>query len=134
MVPVLAGATCVTEWDAKTGTNIVWKTAMPGAGMAQPLIIGEKAITTADPNLLICVNMHDGTIIWQTAIDHTTAMPKAQATLARKEIAFWKDAWIRYARWRQGCEKLEALVLSRDTSQMPYGRKRKTLKSWRNQG
>ena len=36
--------------DAETGENIVWKAPMPDAGFAQPIVIGEKVITTADPN------------------------------------------------------------------------------------
>ncbi len=94
------GARGVTSWNAETGENIVWRVAMPGAGMAQPLVIGEKVITTADPNLLVCVNVHSGEILWQTAIDHTNNMPPAQAQAAREERAALEALWRTYSQWR----------------------------------
>jgi hypothetical protein len=84
------GAEGITSWNAETpstssgqaGEGIVWKATLPGAGMAQPLVAGEKVFVTVDPNLLVCLNVHDGTSLWQTAIDHTAAMPPEQAAKA----------------------------------------------------
>ena len=100
------GAGCVTSWNAESGENIVWKSPMPGAGFSQPLVIGEKVITTADPNLLVCLNVHTGKILWQTAIDHTAAMEPAMAKKARAEMAFADEKWLQYSRWKQGFQNL----------------------------
>ena len=35
------------EWDLKTGTNVVWKTALPGLGHSSPVIWGERIFVTA---------------------------------------------------------------------------------------
>lgn len=101
------GATGITTWSAETGAGIAWKAALPGAGMAQPLVVGEKVFVTADPNLLVCLNVHDGKILWQTAIDHTTAMPAATAAKAREEIAFFAGKWREYSQWRLDLDGLE---------------------------
>ncbi len=81
------GAEPVYDWNAETGRNIVWRIPMPGAAMAQPLVLGEKVFTVADPNLLICVDVHDGRIVWQRAVDHVDAMPADMAQQARSDIA-----------------------------------------------
>ena len=104
------GARVVSRWDAATGTNIVWRSEMPGAGFSQPVVVGEKVITTADPNLLVCANVHTGRILWQVAVDHTEAMPASMQRAARAEIAFFADRWRDYAMWRKAVVELEALV------------------------
>jgi outer membrane protein assembly factor BamB len=104
------GAKCVTSWDAETGQNIAWKAPMPGAGFAQPIVAGEKVFTTADPNLLVCLDVHTGKILWQTAIDHTQAMPPEMAAKAREEIAFFDANWLEYHQWRLDIEKLTGLL------------------------
>ena len=60
------GAKVVTFWNAETGENIVWKSPMPAPSFSQPLVVGEKVLTMADPNLLICVSVHDGKTLWQS--------------------------------------------------------------------
>ena len=102
------GAKGVAKWNAETGENIAWRAKMPGAGMAQPIVIGEKVITTADPNLLVCLNVHNGEILWQTAVDHTAAMTPGDAVKARKEIAFFAEEWKKYTKWCRDCEALAA--------------------------
>ena len=93
------GAAPVTEWNAQTGKNIVWKTAMPGPSFSQPIVVGDKVFTLADPNWLICVNARNGKIIWQKAADHTLVMPSEKATQARKAIDFWDDQFRQYSIW-----------------------------------
>jgi outer membrane protein assembly factor BamB len=106
------GAAGVITWNPETGQNVAWKAALPGAGMAQPLVVGEKVFVTADPNLLVCLNVHDGTILWQTAIDHTTAMTPEQAAKAREEIAFFAARWREYSQWRIDLVDFEAQVVA----------------------
>ena len=44
--------------------NIVWKTRMPGFAESQPIVVGDRVITTADPYSLVCVDAHTGEILW----------------------------------------------------------------------
>jgi hypothetical protein len=41
------GAATVISWNAETGTNIVWKSPMPGPSYSQPIVVGEKVFTMA---------------------------------------------------------------------------------------
>jgi outer membrane protein assembly factor BamB len=95
------GAKIVTTWDAKSGSNVVWKTPMPAAGLAQPLVVGEKVLTMADPDLLVCVNVHDGKILWQTQIEHTLNLPPQERERARVERQWIIDTRNQYGRWFQ---------------------------------
>jgi len=112
------GAKCVTNWNGETpsadsgqaGGNIVWKCPMPAPGNSQPLVIGEKVITMADPNLLICVNVHTGKILWQTEIDHTSVMPPEQQAKARIEKKFIADLRQRYGSYVRRVRDLQAKV------------------------
>jgi hypothetical protein len=78
--------------------------------------MGEKVFTMADPNLLLCVSAHDGKALWQTAIDHATAMPAAKRDQARAEQAFIAELRRSYGRWLLRMadfeKKLEPLRLS----------------------
>lgn len=94
------GAAAVVKWDAKTGENVVWRSEMPAPSFAQPVVVGEKVFTMADPNILVCVNVHDGKILWQTAIDHTTLMSPEKRKKARTEKAFIAELRRSYGRWR----------------------------------
>jgi len=93
------GAKPVMDWNAATGKNIVWKTPMPGPSFSQPIVVGDKVFTLADPNWLICLSASDGKILWQKAVDHTAAMTPEKAAKAREEIAFWDDQFMQYSIW-----------------------------------
>lgn len=93
------GATPVREWNATTGRNIAWKTPMPGPSFSQPVVVGDKVFTLADPNWLLCLSAVDGKILWQKAVDHTTAMPPEKAAKARAAMAFWEDQFRQYSIW-----------------------------------
>jgi len=59
------------RWDAKT--NVRWKTALPGAGHASPIIWGERIFLTAyqksgtEPGrlLTLCVDKTSGRLLWR---------------------------------------------------------------------
>ncbi len=93
------GASTVTTWDAEKNINIVWKTPMPGRGFSQPIVIGEKVISMADPDLLVCVNVHDGKNLWQTRIENTLNLPAEQREKARIERQWIQDLRRQYGRW-----------------------------------
>jgi len=51
-------------WDGPTGKNIAWKTKV-GKGQSTPVVVGERALLTAEPDKLLCVDCRDGKIVWQ---------------------------------------------------------------------
>ena len=95
------GAT-LTLSTAKGARNVVWRAPMPGPSFSQPLVIGEKVITQADPNWLVCVNVHDGKILWKTEIDHTLTMEPEMREKARKEKAYIAELRREFGRYWQG--------------------------------
>ena len=95
------GATLTLSTKAGAN-NVVWRAPMPGPSFSQPLVIGEKVITQADPNWLVCVNVHDGKILWQTEIDHTLTMEPEMREKARKEKAYITELRREFGRYWQG--------------------------------
>jgi outer membrane protein assembly factor BamB len=93
------GAMPVTNWNVDTGHNVVWRSPMPAPGFAQPVVVGEKVFTMADPDLLVCVNVHDGAILWQTEVDHTTVMAPDKREKARAERRFIFDTRREFGKW-----------------------------------
>lgn len=67
------GATPVTTWDLKSpstgsgqaGSNVIWKTRMPFYSASGPIVVGDKVFTTAEPDLLICVDAGTGKELWR---------------------------------------------------------------------
>jgi outer membrane protein assembly factor BamB len=89
----------VTNWNADTGLNVVWRSPMPAPSFAQPIVVGERVFTMADPYILLCVNAHDGKILWQTEIDHTTVMEPDKREKARAERKFIFDLRREFGKW-----------------------------------
>jgi outer membrane protein assembly factor BamB len=52
-----------TTWTRDSG--VVWKTKLPGLSNASPILIGDRLFVSSDPDILICVNREDGTILWE---------------------------------------------------------------------
>lgn len=59
------GATPVTDWDITTGKNIIWKTRFTGFSFAGPTVVGDRVFTTAEPDLLVCVDAKTGKELWR---------------------------------------------------------------------
>ena len=100
------GANCVDTWNAETGENIVWTLNTPEAGFSQAIVVGEKVFIKCQPNLLVCVNVHNGEILWQTEVDHTKSMAPDVAEKARVEIEYFKQLRMAHGRWFRDCERL----------------------------
>ena len=61
------------EWDAPSGKNIIWKTPLPGAGHASPVIWEDHVfIATCDmqsqSRQLIALDRHSGKILWNREV------------------------------------------------------------------
>jgi len=64
-----ADADPVLAWDEAAGTNIVWTADMPARSTAQPVVIGDRVVTTAEPDLLLCYALADGRKLWERPVD-----------------------------------------------------------------
>ncbi|MDY7010370.1 MAG: PQQ-binding-like beta-propeller repeat protein, partial [Planctomycetota bacterium] len=53
-----------TKWSADA--NVVWKTPMPSWGNATSVIVGNKLFVCSEPASLVCVNLADGRILWES--------------------------------------------------------------------
>ena len=95
------GATPPTAWDDKhgseLGTNILWKTPMPGRTNSSPIVVGGKVFTVADPDLLVCADATTGKILWQKQVDQLVLWPAEEARQAREqwnqELALINEFW-----------------------------------------
>jgi len=61
-----------TAWDA---AHVLWKTAVPGAGHASPIVWGDRVLTaTALPEkldrILLCFDRASGRVLWQQTVAH----------------------------------------------------------------
>ncbi len=52
------------SWDGATGKHISWQTKI-GKSQATPIAVGDRLLVTAEPDKLLCVDIHDGKILWQ---------------------------------------------------------------------
>lgn len=60
-----------TQWDATT--NVIWKTAIPGAGHASPIVWGGRVFTVTaieenQERVLLCLDCKTGEILWQKTV------------------------------------------------------------------
>jgi len=58
----------VPVFKNRNAVNIVWKTEMPCFANSSPIVVGDRVFTTADPNTLLCVDIHTGKILWQDTL------------------------------------------------------------------
>lgn len=60
-----------TQWGATE--NVAWRTALPGAGHASPIVYRDKVFVVAadektDERLLLCLDRAHGVIVWRTVV------------------------------------------------------------------
>ncbi|MCA9139828.1 MAG: PQQ-binding-like beta-propeller repeat protein [Planctomycetales bacterium] len=58
-----------TSWNASTGENILWKTAIKGSGYSSPIVIGDSVFLTScdeqsNQRLLMKIDRKSGEILW----------------------------------------------------------------------
>lgn len=54
--------------------NVVWRTKLPAAGNASPVVIGDRLLVTAEPAKVVCLSAADGEILWQADADYETIL------------------------------------------------------------
>jgi outer membrane protein assembly factor BamB len=63
-----------TQWDAKTGAGIAWKTASPAAGYSSPIVWADRLFfsgATARERRVFCLDALTGRMIWQATAQRT---------------------------------------------------------------
>src|SRR5688572_2519622 len=59
------------HWSATS--NVLWKTELPGAGHASPIVWGDRVFTVAaiaeqEARVLLCLDRANGKILWQKTV------------------------------------------------------------------
>jgi len=62
-----------TQWDGKSGRNIVWKTPVPGVGHASPIVWEDRLFTVTcledeKQRVLFCLSAKTGKVLWQKTV------------------------------------------------------------------
>jgi outer membrane protein assembly factor BamB len=78
----------LTDRQAK---NVVWKAEMPSWPNGQPTVAGDLVFTTAEPNLLVCVDAYTGRVRW-TAAANPWELLGVEAKQAERAQALY-DVW-----------------------------------------
>jgi outer membrane protein assembly factor BamB len=69
-------------WTDRAAGNIRWKTEV-GAGMSSPVVVGDRVLVTAEPDLLVCVDRDSGKVLWKQATRFTD-LPKGESVKVEK--------------------------------------------------
>ena len=65
------GATVPTTWDPETGENVAWKSAVNGAGVSSPIVVGDNVVVTSDSGVkrdrlhVACYDVATGDLRWE---------------------------------------------------------------------
>jgi outer membrane protein assembly factor BamB len=71
------------HWTQKDG--VLWRTAIPGQGNSSPVVWGDRLFlqsATVKERMLLCLNVHDGKILWTQTVPGTKAHTHPKNTLA----------------------------------------------------
>ena len=68
--------------------NIVWKTPMPAYGNSQPIVVGGRVFTQAEPFSLISLDAATGAILWERSLDPLALDGLAGTELARQRAFY----------------------------------------------
>jgi len=54
-------------WDLERGKNVAWRIELP-YGMAEPVVRDGRLFVTGEPNVLLCIDVESGDVLWQKTI------------------------------------------------------------------
>lgn len=66
------------QWDGTTGTNILWKSALPKRGFNSPVVWGDKIFLSGADNSgreVYCISRSNGKILWTGKADNIQGSP-----------------------------------------------------------
>jgi outer membrane protein assembly factor BamB len=66
---------------------VLWKTPMPGASNATPVLVGDRLFVTAEPTTLLAVRASDGQILWQRSVTVADTLTGEARDHARRVLA-----------------------------------------------
>ncbi len=84
--------------------NIVWKTEMPSWANTQPIVVGDRVFTLAEPYQLVCCDARTGEVLW-TVTANPLACAGVEPALAAKLRAM-------HDVWREGLPYFPAMTSS----------------------
>ncbi len=67
-----------TQWDPKTGTGVVWKTATPAKGFNSPLVWENRVYLSGGDSALreiFCLDLQTGALLWRQAVTNVPGSP-----------------------------------------------------------
>ena len=75
---------------------------MPAWANTQPIVVGDRIFTTAEPNLLVCIDARTGKILWTDAVNpwELIGVEKTQAAKVQAMYDIWRDAIPHFERMR----------------------------------
>jgi outer membrane protein assembly factor BamB len=77
------GATPVTEWNLRDGSNIRWQVELPEIKASAPLSVGDLVVVLCEPDVLVAYDARTGAQRWKTEAGIFAAMaPDKAAELA----------------------------------------------------
>ncbi|MGA2616773.1 MAG: PQQ-binding-like beta-propeller repeat protein [Thermoguttaceae bacterium] len=78
----------VTKWSAKE--NVLWRTDV-GAGHSSPIVVGRRVLVTAEPDVLVCLDLASGRELWRK-VHRLSDLPAALGAQAPKQAEHYGDA------------------------------------------
>jgi len=73
----------VLKWSADE--NVIWKTVLPEWGNSMPVLSGDRIFLNVEPDLLVCVSVSDGKLLWSKATSITDTLTAEQKATWEKE-------------------------------------------------
>ncbi len=72
-------------WGAEH--NVAWKAPLPGWSNASPVPVGDYLFFCQEPDLVLCVSMVDGSVVWSQSVGPLDLLPEAERTPALERQA-----------------------------------------------
>ncbi len=77
------------EWSRER--HVVWQTAMPGRGIASPVLVEGRVLTTAEPTELVCLDADSGEVLWTRTHTYTDVFGQAKGSKIDRDLAQAKE-------------------------------------------
>jgi outer membrane protein assembly factor BamB len=107
----------VTHWSATE--NVRWK-AEVGAGHSSPIVVGQRVLVTAEPDLLVCLDAETGKELWRKAhkLSDLPNAPKSESATRSSQygdatptpVSDGKRVWVFFGPGIVACHDLDGTV------------------------
>jgi outer membrane protein assembly factor BamB len=75
---ISASSNIPTDWNGRTGKNILWKTEVPLDGFNSPILWGDYLFlsgASASKRMVFCFDRHTGKILWEREVNNIPGSP-----------------------------------------------------------